>query len=63
MVGVALFTVAIVTGQTMGSMFVDGIGFGPGGRRKINALRAIGAASHDRGRAVGGEPAHGNSAR
>ncbi|MFC5131478.1 DMT family transporter [Paeniglutamicibacter kerguelensis] len=44
LVGVALFTVSIVTGQTMGSMFVDLIGFGPGGRRKINALRAIAAA-------------------
>ena len=41
---VALFTVSIVTGQTMGSMFVDRIGFGPGGRRKINPLRAIAAA-------------------
>lgn len=43
LVGVALFTVALVTGQTIGSMLVDGIGFGPGGRRKINALRAVGA--------------------
>ncbi|MFJ6418501.1 DMT family transporter [Paeniglutamicibacter sp. NPDC091659] len=43
LVGVALFTVALVTGQTIGSMLVDGIGFGPGGRRRINALRAVGA--------------------
>ncbi|MGL3806592.1 DMT family transporter [Paeniglutamicibacter sp. R2-26] len=43
LLGVALFTVAIVAGQTVGSMLVDGIGFGPGGRRKVNALRGIGA--------------------
>lgn len=43
LVGVALFTVSLVTGQTMGSMLVDRIGFGPGGRRKINGMRAIGA--------------------
>lgn len=43
LVGVALFTVSLVTGQTLGSMLVDRIGFGPGGRRKVNGLRAIGA--------------------
>lgn len=43
LVGVALFTVSIVTGQTIGSMLVDRIGFGPAGRRKINVVRAIGA--------------------
>lgn len=43
MVGVALFTVSIVTGQTIGSMLVDRIGFGPAGRRKINVVRAVGA--------------------
>ena len=42
-VGVALFTVSIVTGQTIGSMLVDRIGFGPAGRRKINPARAAGA--------------------
>ena len=42
LVGVALFTVSLVTGQTLGSMLVDRIGFGPGGRRKVNGLRAIG---------------------
>lgn len=43
LVGVALFTVSIVTGQTIGSMLVDRIGFGPAGRRKINVVRASGA--------------------
>lgn len=42
-VGVALFTVSLVTGQTMGSMVVDRFGFGPAGPRKISALRLIGA--------------------
>lgn len=43
LVGVALFTVSIVTGQTIGSMLVDRIGFGSGRRRKVNGLRATGA--------------------
>lgn len=43
LIGVALFTVSIVTGQTIGSMLVDRIGFGPAGRRKINFVRAVGA--------------------
>ncbi|WP_286161236.1 DMT family transporter [Arthrobacter sp. MYb213] len=42
-VGVALFTVSLVTGQTVGSMIVDRLGFGPAGPRKISALRMIGA--------------------
>ncbi|MGP9781693.1 DMT family transporter [Glutamicibacter sp. AOP12-B1-11] len=44
LVGVALFTVSLVTGQTVGSMIVDRIGFGPAGPRKISALRLAGAA-------------------
>ncbi|GAA4360194.1 DMT family transporter [Paeniglutamicibacter cryotolerans] len=43
LVGVALFTVAIVTGQTLGSLFVDRIGFGTGRKRPITGLRAIGS--------------------
>jgi len=39
--GIAVFTVANVTGQTIGSMIVDGTGFGPGGRRPITGLRVI----------------------
>lgn len=40
--GIAVFTIANVTGQTIGSMVVDGVGFGPGGRRPITGLRVIG---------------------
>lgn len=43
LVGVALFTVAIVTGQSLGSLFVDRIGFGPGKKRPITVLRATGS--------------------
>ena len=43
LLGVALFTVSIVTGQTLGSLLVDSLGFGPGGRRRISAIRALGA--------------------
>ena len=41
--GIAVFTVANVTGQTVGSMVVDGTGFGPGGKRPITGLRVIAA--------------------
>ncbi|MDR4533496.1 DMT family transporter [Glutamicibacter sp. PS] len=41
--GVALFTVALVTGQSIGSLVIDRIGFGPGGPRRISATRLIGA--------------------
>ena len=43
LLGVELFTVAIAAGRTVGSMLADGIGFGPGGRRKVEALRGVGA--------------------
>lgn len=39
--GIAVFTVANVTGQTLGGMVVDATGFGPGGRRPITGLRVI----------------------
>ncbi|HEU0181549.1 MAG TPA: DMT family transporter [Agromyces mariniharenae] len=42
-VGVALFTVAIVAGQTLGGIVFDLIGLGPGGRRPITPTRVIGA--------------------
>lgn len=42
LLGVALFTVSIVTGQSLGSLLVDAIGFGPGKRRRISPLRALG---------------------
>lgn len=40
--GVALFTVATVTGQTLSGLLVDRLGFGPGGRRSITVLRILG---------------------
>lgn len=43
LLGVALFTVSIATGQTLGSLMVDSIGFGPGGRRRIGMIRALGS--------------------
>ena len=43
-VGVALLTVGLVGGQTVGGVLVDGVGLGPGGRRPLTAYRAVGAA-------------------
>ena len=43
-IGVALFTVAFVAGQTAGGVVFDLIGLGPGGRRPITVPRGIGAA-------------------
>ncbi|KQM82882.1 DMT family transporter [Agromyces sp. Leaf222] len=42
-IGVALFTVSIVAGQTVGGVVFDLIGLGPAGRRPLTATRAIGA--------------------
>lgn len=42
-VGVALFTVCLVTGQTFGSLMVDRVGFALGVRRRISPMRLIGA--------------------
>ena len=42
-VGVALFTVAIVAGQTLGGIVFDLVGLGPGGRRPLTPTRVIGA--------------------
>ena len=41
--GVALFTVAIVAGQTIGGILFDLIGLGPGGRRPLTVMRVLGA--------------------
>ncbi|MFZ4894616.1 DMT family transporter [Plantibacter sp. Mn2098] len=41
--GVALFTVAVVAGQTASGLVLDRIGFGPGGRVLLTAPRVIGA--------------------
>ena len=43
--GVGVFTVAVVGGTTAGSLGVDRVGLGPGGRRAITAPRIIGAAA------------------
>ena len=42
-IGVALLTVGLVGGQTVGGLLVDGSGLGPGGRRPLTAARATGA--------------------
>ena len=41
--GVALFTVAIVAGQTIGGIVFDLVGLGPGGRRPLTIMRVLGA--------------------
>jgi transporter family-2 protein len=43
-IGVAMFTVAVVAGQTSSAMFVDKVGVGPAGRRPVTARRLLGAA-------------------
>lgn len=43
MIGVAVFTVAVVTGQTLGGLLWDRIGLGPGGRKRITRPRLLGA--------------------
>ncbi|MBM7829778.1 transporter family-2 protein [Agromyces cerinus] len=42
-IGVALFTIAIVAGQTVGGIVFDVIGLGPGGRRPLSTTRVVGA--------------------
>lgn len=41
-VGIAIHTVAVVTGQTVSGLAVDRIGLGPGGKRAITAVRFLG---------------------
>lgn len=41
--GVALLTVALVSGQTCGSLLIDRTGIGPGGRRPLTRARLMGA--------------------
>jgi len=43
-IGVSLFTIAFVGGQTLSGLVVDRIGFGPGGRRYLTVRRVLGAA-------------------
>lgn len=41
-VGVAVYTVVVVAGQTLSGLMVDRLGLGPGGKRRITAARAFG---------------------
>lgn len=43
LLGVALFTVAAVTGQTLSGLLVDRMGIGPGGKRAITGIRVLGS--------------------
>ncbi|BCW18682.1 DMT family transporter [Pseudarthrobacter enclensis] len=40
--GVALFTVATVTGQTVSGLLVDRLGLGPAGRKSVTGIRVVG---------------------
>jgi transporter family-2 protein len=42
LVGVALFTVAFVCGQSLGSLVIDRVGMSPAGRRPFTAARVLG---------------------
>ena len=43
LIGIALFTVAAVTGQTVSGLLVDRLGWGPGGRSPVTGIRVISA--------------------
>jgi len=43
LLGVALFTVAAVTGQTLSGLLVDRMGIGPAGTRRITGIRVLGS--------------------
>jgi bacterial/archaeal transporter family-2 protein len=43
LLGVALFTVAAVTGQTLSGLLVDRLGIGPAGRKPVTGIRVIGS--------------------
>jgi transporter family-2 protein len=43
LVGVAVFTVAVVAGQAGSSLVVDRLGLGPGGRQPVTTRRMVGA--------------------
>jgi transporter family-2 protein len=40
--GVALFTVATVTGQTLSGLLVDRLGIGPAGKKSVTGIRVLG---------------------
>jgi transporter family-2 protein len=41
--GIAMFTVAVVAGQTVSGVVMDRFGIGPGGRRPLHASKIVGA--------------------
>lgn len=43
LLGVAVFTVAAVAGQTLTGLLVDRMGMGPAGRKPVTLMRAVGA--------------------
>ncbi|NYE96627.1 transporter family-2 protein [Psychromicrobium silvestre] len=43
LIGIALFTVAVVTGQSLSGLLVDRIGLSPAGKRAITPIRVISA--------------------
>ena len=43
-IGVALLTVGLVAGSTIGALLVDGVGLGPGGHRPLTGPRIAGSA-------------------
>lgn len=43
LLGVALFTVAAVTGQTLSGLLVDRIGIGPAGKKPVTGIRVLGS--------------------
>jgi transporter family-2 protein len=42
LLGIALFTVATVTGQTVSGLLVDRLGIGPAGKKSVTGIRVIG---------------------
>jgi transporter family-2 protein len=58
-VGVALLTVAIVCGSTLGALPVDAAGLGPAGRRAITAPRVAGVVLAVAATAIGALGSHG----
>lgn len=44
LVGIALVSVCLVAGQTVGALLVDGLGLAPGGAHPVTAVRLVGAA-------------------
>jgi len=41
--GVSVYMIAIVTGQTLGSLWVDQVGLGPAGRTRVTLMRVLAA--------------------